>query len=110
MIRFLGNGEGGPVFEDAATALDREPAGEQQLAIDPELRDAPGMRRQPRDARTYQPIGVAVALLEMLRPEEHAFRPNDLVIVGHGLPRGVDGASPSRSGATHARDPPNSAA
>jgi hypothetical protein len=49
----------------------------------------PRSPRAPADAAAHQALNIAVVLLEMLGPEEHALRPYDLVVSPHYRPRRV---------------------
>ena len=57
MIDILRHGEGRAVLQDAAAGRDRKLARRQQLAIDLEFGEAPGMRAQAADAAAHELLG-----------------------------------------------------
>jgi hypothetical protein len=80
VVRLVGDRERRSIFEDAPRLEDREFAEAQHVAIELQLGEAPGKRAQRRDAAAHQLLDIAVRLLEMLRPQEQAFRPDDLIV------------------------------
>jgi hypothetical protein len=94
MIGILGNAEGRAILEDAAAGDDAELADGEQIAVDLEVDDAPGMRAHAVDAAAHQLLDIAVELLEMLRPKEHSLGPDDLVIPMHDLSQARRDSSP----------------
>ncbi len=83
VIGILGNTERRAVIENAATMCYREFPDGEELAVELDALDAPGMRADAADAPAHEMLYIAIELLEMLRPEEHALGPNDFIIPGH---------------------------
>src|SRR5712671_1467468 len=83
MIGVLGDAEGRAVIEDTAAADHREFADGEEIAVDLDVDDAPGMRTHAIDATAHELFDIAVELLEMLGPEEHPLGPYDFVIPVH---------------------------
>jgi hypothetical protein len=55
----------------------------EQRVVDLDRRETPAIRAQTRGARFELRLKVAVVLLQMLRLQEHAFRPDDLAVPVH---------------------------
>ena len=83
VIDVFGNVERRAVLQNAAAGSHGEAAGGQQLAVDLQFGESPGMGPEAVDASAHQPLDIAVILLEVLGTEEHALRPDDLVVPGH---------------------------
>src|SRR4029077_17893778 len=83
LVGLARQGEGCTVLEHAAAACQGELAGAEQVAVDRRLRQAPAMRTQRGGAVAHQGFEPAVLLLEVLRPQEHSFQPDDAVGPGH---------------------------
>ena len=94
-VGVAGDGEGRAVLHDAGRRGEGEPARGEQVAVEREFGDAPGMRAQRRRARLQQMLDVPVLLLEMLGAEEHALLPDNLVVPHHRFSRPLQPPIPS---------------
>ncbi len=83
VIDILGDGERRAILKNSPARAEAEFADGQKLTIDLELRYSPRVRRELGDARTHQLLDIAVLLLKVLRPKEHAFGPNYLIVPRH---------------------------
>jgi hypothetical protein len=90
VIVFVGDAKDDPVVGQPGAGLERELADLQRLVIDLQLRQAPGIGREPMREPGDKRLGVAVGLLEVVRLQEQAFGPQHLAIPGHA-------SSPSHS-------------
>ena len=94
-----GDAEGRAVGKDAGGAAQRELAQGEQVGVDLHLGQAVGEGAQPGGAAAHQAFDVAVLLLEVLRLEEQALRPDDLVLPAHAQGPGL-AAMPARVAVT----------
>jgi hypothetical protein len=85
-IRAAWNGEWRAVLHDSGCHRQGKAPGRQQVAIDRQLSQAPRMRAQRSRSGLQLPSDVPILLLEVLRPEEHAFLPHHLVMPEHSTP------------------------
>ena len=74
------------VRHDAGGAAQGELALLGEVAVDLEVREAPRIGRDVPDPALDQMLEIAVALLQVMRPQEQAFRPDDLAVPGHRRP------------------------
>ena len=76
--------EGRAVGEKALRPRERDLAERQGGFVDDETDEAPRMAGERADASFDEPFEMAVMLLQVLRLQEHAFRPESLAVPGHG--------------------------
>ena len=79
MVRVFRNRERRPIRKDTAAGRYCKLPGLKQVVIDGQLGEAPRMRAQTVDTSADQSLEIAVRLLEMLRPKEHALGPDDFI-------------------------------
>ena len=79
LVGLAGQGERRAVLEHAAAALQRELAGGEQVAVDHPLGQSPAMRTQGGGPVAHQRFEPSILLLEVLRPQEHPFQPDNTV-------------------------------
>jgi len=83
VIDILGDGERRTILKNSPARAEAELAYGQKLTIDLELRYSPRVGCELGDARTHQLLDIAVLLLKVLRPKEHAFGPNYFIVPRH---------------------------
>jgi hypothetical protein len=67
----------------SACALDAELADCQQIGLQLQLGEAPGVGPQATRAQFHEALEIALLLLQMLRAKEKPFAPDDLVVIRH---------------------------
>ena len=85
-VHGLGDGEGRAVGEDAARRGDGDPPRLGERRIEGERAVPPALQPAGLEQPAHQRLGVAVLLLEVLRPEEETLRPEHPVAVAHAPP------------------------
>jgi hypothetical protein len=86
MVGVVGQAEGRAVLQNAVARGERELAERQQVVVDRQFPDAPGVRPQAADLAADQLFDVAVVLLKMLWLQKQTFGPDDFVVPGHVTP------------------------
>ena len=84
MVDLLGNREGRAIGQHTRRFGDCDLARPQQAGVEAQRLKAPPVPDQPAHRRPHQALGIAILLLEVLGPEEHALGPDDSVLEGHG--------------------------
>lgn len=79
----IGQREGRAVRHHADGAAQADAALLGEVAVDLQHREAPWIGRDVSDAAFQQVLEIAVALLEVVRPEKQPFRPDDLAVPRH---------------------------
>src|SRR6185437_12852796 len=79
----LRHGERRAVGEDTPRPPQRELADREQVALDLQLHESPGIRTQRANAALYVVLEVALLLLKMLRAQEQPFGPDNSILLGH---------------------------
>ncbi len=97
MVDVAGHVERRAVRHDPGGRAHGELAERQHVGVEVELRQPPAERAHGPGAGAHQAVEVAVLLLEVLRLEEQAFRPDNLVLPVH---RGRVAGWATREGAT----------
>lgn len=85
--------EQGPVREDAAGLAEHQLAHVEELAVDLQIEESPGIAAQLLGARLELVIVVSIALLEVLRAQQHAFLPDNLVQAHAYFPSSASGSN-----------------
>src|SRR5690606_28675891 len=90
-LAFAAQLEQGTVREDAAGLAEYQLAHVEKLAVDLQVEEAPGVAAQLLGTRLELVIVVAIALLEVLRTQQHAFLPDNLVQAHAYFPSSASG-------------------